>query len=82
MPVSEITLANILKEKAYATGHVGKWHLGHMEKYLPLQRGFDSYFGIPYSNDMESVVYIEDNEVDGMDTLFTPPQQKASWSRV
>jgi arylsulfatase A len=64
MPQSEITIAEILKEKSYATGIVGKWHLGHQYKYLPLQQGFDSYFGIPYSNDMESVVYMRDNDVE------------------
>jgi arylsulfatase A len=64
MPQGEITIAEILKEKNYATGIVGKWHLGHQYKYLPLQQGFDSYFGIPYSNDMESVVYMRDNDVE------------------
>lgn len=63
MPASEITIAEMLKEKDYATGMVGKWHLGHREKYLPLQQGFDSYFGIPYSNDMASVVYIRGNDI-------------------
>ena len=41
-----------MKEKNYATTLVGKWHLGHDKKYLPLNQGFDSYFGIPYSNNM------------------------------
>ena len=63
MPVEEITTADLLKSKGYATGIVGKWHLGHRHEFLPLQRGFDEYFGIPYSNDMNSVVYLEDNEV-------------------
>ena len=63
MPVQEITIADVLKERGYATGIVGKWHLGHRREYLPLQRGFDEYFGIPYSNDMNSVVYLEGNDV-------------------
>jgi len=63
MPLKEITIASLLKEEGYATGIVGKWHLGHLKKFLPLQRGFDEYFGIPYSNDMESVVYLRGNEV-------------------
>ncbi|MFT7434256.1 MAG: arylsulfatase A [Psychromonas sp.] len=63
MPEEEETIAEKLKEKKYVTGIVGKWHLGHMNKFLPLQQGFDSYFGIPYSNDMESVVYLDGNDV-------------------
>lgn len=52
MPASEITIAELLKEKGYKTGIVGKWHLGHQSEYLPLAQGFEMYFGIPYSNDM------------------------------
>jgi len=63
MPTGEYTLAEMLQDRGYATGMVGKWHLGHHHKFLPLQRGFDEYFGIPYSNDMESVVYLEGNDV-------------------
>ncbi|MCK4699371.1 MAG: sulfatase-like hydrolase/transferase, partial [Bacteroidales bacterium] len=48
----EVTIAELLKEKGYATAIYGKWHLGHHEKFLPLQHGFDEYVGIPYSNDM------------------------------
>ncbi|MCR9015431.1 sulfatase [Aquiflexum gelatinilyticum] len=63
MDPEEITIAEILKDKGYRTSVVGKWHLGHMEKFLPLNQGFDEYFGIPYSNDMESVVYLRGNDV-------------------
>ena len=63
LPVEEVTMADKLKEAGYATGIVGKWHLGHHRQFLPLQRGFDEYFGIPYSNDMEAVVYLRGNEV-------------------
>lgn len=49
---SEVTLAEICKQKDYATACYGKWHLGHHKKFLPLQHGFDDYFGLPYSNDM------------------------------
>lgn len=52
----ETTLAEILKEEGYATGIFGKWHLGHHEKFLPLNHGFDEYVGIPYSNDMWPVM--------------------------
>jgi len=53
LPDREITLAEMLKAKNYATAIVGKWHLGHLPQYLPTQQGFDQYFGIPYSNDMD-----------------------------
>ena len=49
---SEITIAEILKEAGYATAIVGKWHLGDQKQWLPTHHGFNSYFGIPYSNDM------------------------------
>lgn len=48
----ETTIAEILKTRAYHTGVIGKWHLGHHREFLPLQHGFDEYYGIPYSNDM------------------------------
>jgi len=48
----EETMAEILKSRGYATAAVGKWHLGRQTQFLPLQNGFDEYFGIPYSNDM------------------------------
>ena len=50
---SEITIAEALKTSGYVTACVGKWHLGHLPEYLPTNHGFDSYFGIPYSNDMD-----------------------------
>jgi arylsulfatase A len=49
----EITVAEILKTHGYATAAVGKWHLGVLPEYLPMKQGFDSYYGIPYSNDMD-----------------------------
>jgi arylsulfatase A-like enzyme len=52
LPDSEITVAQMLKKAGYSTMCVGKWHLGHRPQYLPTSRGFDDYFGIPYSNDM------------------------------
>jgi arylsulfatase A-like enzyme len=48
----ETTIAEMLKEKGYATAIYGKWHLGHHKEFLPLQHGFDEYVGVPYSNDM------------------------------
>ena len=49
---SETTLAELLKQKGYATGMAGKWHLGHLPPFLPTHHGFDEYYGLPYSNDM------------------------------
>jgi arylsulfatase A-like enzyme len=49
---SEVTVAERLKEKGYATQMVGKWHLGDQPEFLPTRQGFDHYYGIPYSNDM------------------------------
>ncbi len=49
---AEITIAELLKARGYATGIVGKWHLGDQPEFLPTRQGFDAYFGLPYSNDM------------------------------
>jgi uncharacterized sulfatase len=60
LPESEITLAQLLKQGGYATGMIGKWHLGHAKpEWLPARRGFDEYYGIPYSNDMRPVQVLE-----------------------
>ncbi len=50
--LDEITVAEVLQARGYATACIGKWHLGHKPALLPTQQGFDRYFGIPYSNDM------------------------------
>ncbi|MBN1789082.1 MAG: sulfatase [Bacteroidales bacterium] len=55
LPEKEITIASSLKQKGYATACIGKWHLGHLPQYTPNAHGFDYYFGIPYSNDMDRV---------------------------
>jgi len=52
LPQSEITIAEGLKQNDYSTAIFGKWHLGHRPEYLPTKQGFDTYFGLPYSNDM------------------------------
>ena len=48
----EMTIAELVKQKDYATAAVGKWHLGSLPQFLPVKHGFDEYYGIPYSNDM------------------------------
>lgn len=48
----EVTIAEMLKSAGYTTACIGKWHLGHLEPFLPTNHGFDEYFGLPYSNDM------------------------------
>jgi arylsulfatase len=51
LPASETTIAQMLKASGYATMAVGKWHLGCIQPYLPINKGFDNWFGIPYSID-------------------------------
>jgi len=65
----EETIAELLKKKGYATAMAGKWHLGHKQKFLPLQHGFDSYLGVPYSNDMSKgeLPLVKDNKVVEVD---------------
>ncbi len=48
----EMTMGELLKQQGYATAIFGKWHLGSQRQFLPLQNGFDEYYGLPYSNDM------------------------------
>jgi len=55
LPQGEITIAELLKQKDYATACIGKWHLGHLPQHLPTTQGFDYYWGIPYSNDMDPI---------------------------
>ena len=53
LPPRERTIAEALREKGYATAHIGKWHLGIHEGSRPLDQGFDQSLGLPYSNDMD-----------------------------
>jgi len=72
IPEDEVTIAQALRAKGYATACVGKWHLGHLEKYRPLHHGFDRYFGLLYSNDMTPLgLYRDDKEIEN-------PVQQAS----
>lgn len=65
LPPGEITIARKLKEAGYYTACVGKWHLGHLPEYSPNAHGFEYYFGIPYSNDMDRVTGISREEAFG-----------------
>ncbi len=63
LALDETTLANALKAQGYSTMCIGKWHLGRPDAYLPTNRGFDEYFGIPYSNDMNPRVLMRNTQV-------------------
>ncbi|MFB3826783.1 MAG: sulfatase [Bryobacteraceae bacterium] len=72
MDLSETTMAQVLKGAGYKTMAIGKWHLGHLPQYLPTSRGFDEYFGIPYSNDMNPRLLLHNLEtVEQTATLET-----------
>ena len=72
----EITIAEMLKDKGYATAIYGKWHLGHQKKFLPNNHGFDTYLGIPYSNDMWPV------DFDGNQISDTSSWRKKSYPQL
>ncbi|MBD0831608.1 sulfatase [Aestuariibaculum sp. TT11] len=57
LPLQEYTMAELLKDAGYETWCVGKWHLGHKEEFMPNNQGFDDFFGVPYSNDMDNYYY-------------------------
>lgn len=95
LPASEITLAQALRGRGYTTGAVGKWHLGHLPQYLPTQKGFDSFFGLPYSNDMDRLptapkgrIAIEDPKIEYFnvplyrdDTIIERPAEQSTLTR-
>jgi uncharacterized sulfatase len=56
LPLDEVTIAEVLEPAGYATGMVGKWHLGQLPEYQPTRQGFDSWFGLPFSHDMRMTV--------------------------
>ncbi len=76
LPESEVTIAEALKAAGYATACVGKWHLGHLPQYLPTRHGFDSYLGIPYSNDMRPTPLM-----DGEKVIEEPAEQSTLTKR-
>jgi len=54
---NEVTMAEVFKSSGYATACIGKWHLGHQPEFMPNRQGFDHFFGVPYSNDMDGYFY-------------------------
>ena len=81
---NELLLSEMLKEKGYKTAIYGKWHLGHQLQFLPLQHGFDEYYGIPFSNDMSMKEQIKKGNskypyylplIQGNDTIELDPDQ-------
>lgn len=75
LPEGEVTLAQLFRDAGYVTACIGKWHLGHQPDLLPTRRGFDEYFGIPYSNDMRPVRLLENEAV------FEEPVQQATLTK-
>ncbi|WP_321290541.1 sulfatase [uncultured Sunxiuqinia sp.] len=70
LPESEITFAKILQQNGYATGIIGKWHLGHEPQFLPTSHGFDYFYGLKYSNDMD-----RDPNIDYWESCRYPEQE-------
>lgn len=88
---AEITIAELLKKKNYATACIGKWHLGHMDHVLPTAQGFDSYYGIPYSNDMwlapelkpaQDILLRDDISMEQFKTMGTKKPNKEGRQKV
>jgi len=79
---NEVTLAELLKTRGYATAIYGKWHLGYQPQFLPTRHGFDDYFGLPYSNDMwqkhpaPTQPYPPLPLIEGERTIETDPDQR------
>lgn len=81
LPLSEVTIPQALKPAGYASALIGKWHLGHVEPYWPPTRhGFDLFFGLPYSHDMQPLSLYVDNgpgvELTQEDVVFNQLQQR------
>ncbi|GAB1483411.1 hypothetical protein MASR2M78_22270 [Treponema sp.] len=81
----EVTIADVLKDVGYKTMHVGKWHCGDQEEFLPTSHGFDDYYGLPYSNDM---AITEKNRqfpplplLHGLDVIEQQPDQRSLTER-
>ncbi len=75
LPTGETTIATALRARGYATACIGKWHLGHLAPHRPIDHGFDYYFGIPYSNDMQPSM------LKRMDEIIEQPVQQETLTR-
>ena len=75
----ETTIADALKSAGYATACVGKWHLGHHPEFLPTRQGFDSYFGIPYSNDMSHPATAKRPRYGKWDEYWSKKDESGIW---
>lgn len=77
----ETTIAEVLKQQGYATACIGKWHLGDVPEFLPMNQGFDYFFGLPYSNDMHAKRKYKGDFcpplplIRGTETIETEPDQ-------
>jgi arylsulfatase len=81
IPDSETTIAQMLKSAGYQTMCVGKWHLGSTPKYLPTNRGFDEYIGIPYSHDMTPRILLHNTQIiENPADLDTLTQRYTQWA--
>ncbi|MEQ3650130.1 sulfatase [Hyphomonas sp.] len=76
LPASEITIAELVKTRGYATKMIGKWHLGHHDEFWPTNQGFDEFYGVPYSNDMGPFDLYKDK------TVVQSPADQKSLSRM
>eukprot|EP00055_Hartaetosiga_balthica_P000690 m.137228 g.137228 ORF g.137228 m.137228 type:complete len:580 (+) comp11468_c0_seq1:204-1943(+) len=81
LPQNETTIASQLKKAGYSTGCVGKWHLGQRDMYLPLAHGFDTYLGIPYSDDMGEARRSGCNNASDHGMYSQPNKSKAKRAR-
>ena len=63
MNPDEVTMAEILKLKGYVTACIGKWHLGNKTPFMPRNQGFDYFYGLPYSNNMNPKVLYRNEEI-------------------
>lgn len=64
MPQSEVTIAEQLQQAGYRSGMVGKWHLGHLDRFMPWNQGFDEFYGVPFSNDMPNLFFYDNQAID------------------